>query len=149
MTGWGKEGMFVMRGGNLSDVMMKEEPNKVIHEDRKNPSYKGHDDDKKGRDLTRSYEHAHEKTSLMAFFLQWYYLLAEFREKGRQFYNVLKMEYSFLHVVFLYNEALFYLLGHFQLSDTKFCAYLKTCDFSIREVFPWARSYVKRPPENS
>ena len=52
------------------------------------------------------------------------------------------MESSCSHVVFLLYEALFYFLGIFQLSSTKFCANLKMCNFSIREVFPWVRSIM-------
>ena len=48
------------------------------------------------------------------------------------------MEYSCSHVVFLCYEALFYILGIFQLSDTKFCAYLKMCNFFKKGGFPMA-----------
>ena len=52
------------------------------------------------------------------------------------------MEYGGSHAVFLYYVELFYYLGFFKLSDRKLRAYLKICNFSIREVFPWVRSHM-------
>ena len=55
------------------------------------------------------------------------------------------MEYSCSRVVFVLFEALIYLLGIFKLSNAKLCDDLKMCNFSIREVFPCARSYLSVP----
>ena len=89
------------------------------------------------------YECAHEKTFLMPIYLQWCFLPAQLQcLQGWQFYKNLTMEYSCSHAVFLLYEALFKKKWNFQPSDTKFCANLKICKFSTREVFPRARSYM-------
>ena len=92
-----------------------------------------------------TYEHAHEKTSGPL----WHFT---FRDAICLYsYNVCKngdltIFWKWNTVArMLYFNCMRHYLTHeefFQLPDTKFCANLKMCSFSIREVFTWARSYM-------
>ena len=89
------------------------------------------------------YEHAHEKTSLMAFYnsnvidLQNY---AVWKDDNFTIVWKWKIVAIMLYYNRIRNNSPNY--GLLQLSDTDCYVYLKMHNLFIREVFSWARSYI-------